>query len=146
MFPAATDRGLVLYVDAVFGDNRSNDCSIPLIDARVLVTLSRDLENPDAAVAFARDFAGSWPERSAKIREAITARNQDAGLDAILSLRTGSLMIGASRLARLVIVAEGHLRNGDFDNTLAMLPLVESCGAETLDVLENLSHGCARAD
>ena len=53
----------------------------------------------DTATRFAHAFVEMWPMRRRRIQEAICVQDSGATMDAVLSLRSGSLMAGAGSLA-----------------------------------------------
>lgn len=113
------------------GESNSVD-RIPLVDPNVLHDLEDQLESPAAARAFVRDYVAVWDERDLRISSAITRRNQAASLDAVLSLKITSTMVGATQLVALATSLEGLLREGKLEEAEAALPQVHRCGLRTM--------------
>ncbi len=73
----------------------------PLVDPAALQSLGEQLNNPAVAKGFARDYAQMWDQRYASLATALDRRDAAAALDAVLSLKTSSSMVGGLRLAEL---------------------------------------------
>jgi HPt (histidine-containing phosphotransfer) domain-containing protein len=108
----------------------------PLVDPAALQDLGDQLENPALAKGFARDYAKMWDQRYAALASALERRDLPGSLDAVLSLKTSSAMVGGIRLARLAGELEGVLRAGDMDRALSLLLDVAQRGGETVDELQ----------
>lgn len=104
----------------------------PLVDPDVLHELEDQLDSPTAARAFVRDFVAVWDERELRLSSAVTRRNQAASLDAVLSLKITSTMVGAIQLVALAEGLEKLLRDGLLDEAAAALPHVRRCGLRTM--------------
>lgn len=110
----------------------------PLVDPNVLHDLEDQLNSPAAARAFVRDYVAVWDERDTRISSAIARRNQAASLDAVLSLKITSTMVGATQLVSLASKLETLLREGKLDDAAAALPQVHRCGLRTMRELTAL--------
>ncbi|WP_299167101.1 Hpt domain-containing protein [uncultured Arthrobacter sp.] len=110
----------------------------PLVDPNVLHELEDQLDSPAAARAFVRDYVAVWDERDSRISSAIARRNQAASLDAVLSLKITSTMVGATQLVTLATALEGLLREGKLEEAEAALPSVHRCGIRTMRELRLL--------
>jgi HPt (histidine-containing phosphotransfer) domain-containing protein len=108
----------------------------PLVDPAALQDLGDQLENPALAKCFARDYAKMWDHRYAALASALERRDLPGSLDAVLSLKTSSAMVGGLRLAKLAGELEGVLRAGDMDRALSLLLDVAQRGGETVDELQ----------
>ncbi|MDQ4501863.1 Hpt domain-containing protein [Sinomonas sp. ASV322] len=114
----------------------ANDPSsvLPLIDDGALHLLAYDV-GPEIAASFARDFARIWPRRRNALAQALGADDLPKAIDAALSLRTSSAMVGASRLAGLSEELERALRSEGFAAAARLLPAVSDCGERTVRAL-----------
>ena len=80
---------------------------------------------------FVSRYLQMWPGRFARIHAAVATGNNEAALDAALSLRSSSVMVGAARLGELttdlILLLESH------SHALAMTKLatLQSCGNQT---------------
>ena len=82
--------------------------AVPTLDRRSMEELIRELGH-EAAVAFAAAYRQMLPARVQRIGNALRNLDRDAAMDAALSLKTSSLMIGALRMAQICIALEAPL-------------------------------------
>ncbi|GAA2173311.1 hypothetical protein GCM10009784_07110 [Arthrobacter parietis] len=104
----------------------------PLVDRKVLHRLEDEFEDPGPAHSFVRDFVAFWDERYLRLAEAVQRHDEAASLDALLSVRIGSAMIGAARLAKLAAELESSLKRGHLGAVAEALPQVKECGDATV--------------
>ncbi|WP_422933890.1 Hpt domain-containing protein [Sinomonas sp. P47F7] len=116
------------------------DHTAPLVDPAALGLLAEDV-GPASAAGFARDFAAMWPRRRAAIDLALGCGDFDAALEAALSLRTSSVMVGATRLAGLALRVEAALRANDGAAAAQLLAPVARCGDLTAAALRESAAG-----
>lgn len=109
---------------------------LPLIDAAVLDELEDELAGTGLAQRFARDYADMWDLRLARLGTAVDSQDEDSALDAVISLKISSAMVGGLRLARLAELLEGLIRKGDFTQGQAMMAGVARDGARTVSELQ----------
>lgn len=85
------------------------------------------VEDAGAEVAgdFFRTYLQMLPLRTAKIVRALLAEDQEVALDAVLSLKSTSRMVGALRLAALCAELEAQMRDGTVRCWTAEARLVE---------------------
>lgn len=110
----------------------------PLVDPNVLHDLEDQLDSPAAARAFVRDYVAVWDERDLRISSSIARRNQAASLDAVLSLKITSTMVGATKLVTLATALEALLREGKLEEAEAALPQIHKCGLHTMRALTTM--------
>lgn len=108
----------------------------PLVDPAALQDLGVQLDSPTVAKGFARDYAKMWDQRYESLASAVTRGDQAAALDAVLSLKTSSTMVGGVRLAQLAGELEDAVRNGDMDQAQSLLGDVAERGSETVEELQ----------
>src|SRR5215218_1407715 len=98
----------------------TQDISLPVLDLAVLRTLENELSDSSIVQSFARDYIGLWKKRFGYLSSAVQGRDTEAALDAVLSVKNSSAMVGGTRLANLALKLEGLLRRGDMTtaNTL----------------------------
>ncbi len=108
----------------------------PLVDPAALQDLGEQLNNPAVAKGFARDYAQMWDRRYQSLAGALERRDQAAALDAVLSLKTSSSMVGGLRLAQLAAKLEAVIRAGELERAAALLGDVAARGSETMDELQ----------
>lgn len=105
---------------------------VPLIDHNTLLTLADQLDNPSAVKAFILDFIHVWDERFARLADTVSRRDHAAAMEAVLSVRTSSMMVGAVRLASLTSTLEESVRLNDLSGAADILPSVKACGIQTI--------------
>lgn len=108
----------------------------PLVDPAALQDLGSQLESPSLAKGFARDYARMWDNRYQCLASALERRDQAGSLEAVLSLKTSSAMVGGVQLAQLAGQLEDAVRSGDMDRARALLSDIAESGTETLDELQ----------
>lgn len=124
--PAAAGAGLTLPQAGV----------APLVDPAALQDLSEQLNSTAVAQGFARDYAEMWDQRYDSLAGALDRRDQAAALDAVLSLKTSSSMVGGLRLAELAGRLEAAIRAGNLQYAESLLGDVAARGSETVDELQ----------
>lgn len=111
----------------------------PLLDESVLGRLKEELDDLDYASTFFESYIDFLPQRIDRLRSALVNGNVERALDAALSLKSSSQMIGARQLAVLsatveaTIRAEGNRAGGaalpQYANLL--LAAIRQCGTQT---------------
>ena len=108
----------------------------PLVDPAALQDLGEQLNSAAVAKGFARDYAQMWDQRYDALATALERRDQAAALDAVLSLKTSSSMVGGLRLAELAAELEEVIRSGSLAQAASRLGDVAARGSETVDELQ----------
>ena len=108
----------------------------PLVDPAALQELGEQLNSAAVAKGFARDYAQMWDQRYDALATALDRRDQAAALDAVLSLKTSSSMVGGLRLAELAAELEEVIRSGSLAQAASRLGDVAARGSETVDELQ----------
>jgi HPt (histidine-containing phosphotransfer) domain-containing protein len=118
------------------GVTPGDDEALPFVDTGVLAELEEELDGSELALRFARDYAAMWDQRCAKL--AAAAQNQDmaGALDAVISLKITSAMVGGLRLARLAELLEGVIRQGNFGQGQVLMMRVAEVGNQTVSELQ----------
>lgn len=127
----------------------------PLLDPAVLERLRDELEDDEGVwKVFVEAFIAQMPQRLQKVRLALTTGDLPGGMDAVLSLKTSSQMVGAERLAGLAMDLERSIRD-DAPRALPSVALprlaadylrpINLCCRQTLNRLETQrSAGASR--
>lgn len=90
---------------------RADGHNPPLLDASVLSLLRADLDSDEGVwKVFIENFVAQLPRRVERLRQTMTSGDAEGAMDAVLSLRTSSQMVGAERLAGLALHLERSLR------------------------------------
>lgn len=120
--------------------------ALPLLDQSVLDRLRAELDDDEGVwVVFVRNFIAYLPQRTEKLRLTLTTGDLPGALDAVLSLKTSSQMVGAERLAGLAMDLERSLRHETIDTEPArVLPRLAAdhlrqitrCARQTIYVLQ----------
>ncbi len=108
---------------------------IPLLDAAVLPAMEEQLGRCDIAWNFANDFAGMWGERQRCRVDSVGRKDRVAALDAVISLKVSSAMVGGLRLARLAETLETTIREGDLHDGEPVLAMISIHGRATVKEL-----------
>lgn len=108
----------------------------PLVDPAALQDLGAQLDSPAVAKGFARDYTRMWDQRYQTLASALERGDLAGSMDAVLSLKTSSAMVGGLRLAQLAGELESALRAGDMGHALTLLRDVAERGGETVDELQ----------
>jgi HPt (histidine-containing phosphotransfer) domain-containing protein len=106
------------------------------VDPAALQDLGIQLESPSVAKGFARDYAKMWDQRYNCLSSALDRRDEAGSLEAVLSLKTSSAMVGGVQLARLAGELEEAVRGGDMERASSLLGEVAESGSETVDELQ----------
>ena len=109
---------------------------LPLVDSGILEDLEDELNGSELAVRFARDYAAMWDQRYSRLALAVQNQDRASALDAIISLRITSAMVGGLRLARLAELLEAVIRQGDFGQGQALMQRVAEDGDRTVSELQ----------
>ena len=82
--------------------------AVPTLDRRSMEQLIGEV-GQDAAASFAAAYRQMLPARVQRIATALRQLDRDAAMDAALSLKTSSLMIGALKMAQICFRLEAPL-------------------------------------
>ncbi|WP_407709917.1 Hpt domain-containing protein [Arthrobacter nitrophenolicus] len=83
----------------------------PLLDPSVLERLRAELDDDESIWrVFVENYIKELPVRTERLRLTLTTGDLRGAVDAVLSLKTSSQMVGAERLAGLALNLEGELR------------------------------------
>jgi hypothetical protein len=99
-----------------------------LLDPAVLRDLEEQLGGAGIASDFARDYATLWGQRQGNLVAAVEREDRERALDAVISLKVSSAMVGGARMARLTERLEAFIRGGDFPGGRVLLAIVERHG------------------
>lgn len=112
------------------------DMAPPLLDPSALRELGSQLDSPAVAKGFARDYANMWDRRYQALAISLDSGDDAAALNAVLSLKTSSAMVGGVRLAELARELEDAIRVRDPDRARLLLHEVAESGTETVEELQ----------
>lgn len=116
---------------------------MPLLDLSVLHRLEDELGDPGIARTFADKYVSIWDKRIRNLRRSVEQNDPDATMDAVLSVRNSSFMVGASRLAQLAAEFQRNVKNGDMSSAQARAEDIADVGQATM---EAILHGYLARD
>ena len=116
--------------------------ALPLLDPAVLDGLEQEVGAREIARKFANDYAGMWVRRQHRLEVSVERGDRAAALDAVISLKVASAMVGGLRLADLAGALEAVLRRGDLRAGAALVAGITVQGWATVDELQ-LRYGRA---
>ncbi|WP_190987525.1 Hpt domain-containing protein [Pseudarthrobacter sulfonivorans] len=105
------------------------------MDLAVLKGLEDQLGRVQMARDFAEDYSELWGQRERRLVDSLQSGDRTAALDAVISLKVSSAMVGGLRLARLAAVLEDAVREGDLH--YEALAMVSIHGPATIAELEH---------
>lgn len=104
----------------------------PLVSFYVLAALEEELGDRVVCRRFVENYVNLWESRYRRLCSAVTTQDVDRALDAVLSLKISSRMVGAVRLHQLACVEEDELRCGNLQQAHSNLAKIGSCGKATV--------------
>ncbi|MFJ5860730.1 Hpt domain-containing protein [Pseudarthrobacter sp. NPDC092439] len=110
---------------------------LPLVNAAVLEDLEAELAGPALAKRFAQDYADMWDQRYTRLAAAVERQDVAACLDAAISLKITSAMLGGERLSKLAELLENVVRQGDFGQGRLLMERVAVDGSQTVSELQS---------
>lgn len=118
------------------GGSGSPDRGLPVIDLDVLSDLEEQLGDASLARSFAEDFLGATAARIGRLETAVVGKDAEAAMDAILGVKTTSMMVGAVALARLATQCESALHRDDVGELAVLVPALRQCSERTARLLQ----------
>ncbi|MFJ6346460.1 Hpt domain-containing protein [Pseudarthrobacter oxydans] len=132
---------------------RPAEDSPPLVDRSVLDRLGRELDDDGEGYTriFVANFITCLPGRIERLRLALTTGDLEAAINAVLSLKTSSQMVGAERLAALAVDLETGVRGGAARSDAMTLPKlaaaflrpIDRCGSQTVHILDQWTRAAS---
>lgn len=117
--------------------DQHNGDQIRHVEPSVLQNLEEQLRSREITSRFAGDYARLWAQRQRRLEGALESRDREAALDAVLSLKVSSAMIGAVRLAELAEKLELVIRAKDnLQGAGPLLVLMAEQGSATVKELQ----------
>ncbi|MFC9350433.1 Hpt domain-containing protein [Arthrobacter sp. NPDC057013] len=105
------------------------------VDAEVLRDLEEQLAGPAVVQRFIHDYVSLWPRRHETLADAIERQDAEAALDAAISLKVSSSMVGGTPLAHLAQTLQETIQAGNFPAGGELLTAVGVCGRATVNEL-----------
>jgi HPt (histidine-containing phosphotransfer) domain-containing protein len=102
---------------------RPDNSEHPLVDPAVLERLRVELDDDEGWLLFLRRFLAQLPVRIQKLRSGLLSGDHGVSMDAVLSLKISSQMVGAERLAGLAAHLQRRLETTvDQRDVVTVLP------------------------
>lgn len=106
------------------------------VEPDILAELEEELDGPELALGFARDYAALWDQRFSRLAGAVHTEDRPIALDAVISLRITSAMVGGIRLSFLAQALGDAIRGSDFVQSQALLATLAEHGVRTVSELQ----------
>lgn len=103
-----------------------------LVDPAVLKDLEDQLDGRAVALRFVSDYKDMWEQRFRRLAASVATQDWPAAMDAVISLKISSSMVGAQRLAWLAESLEKLVRREDYTAANALLSDIAEHGAQTI--------------
>lgn len=112
---------------------------LPLVSLQVLRALEEDLGDAETGRIFVENFIEMWSIRIGRLTVAIRMMDRAAAMDATLSIKISSVMVGASRLAMLGEEMQHLVRDAvalrTWSDAKFLVSEIDTCGQETMHQL-----------
>lgn len=112
------------------------DNDLPILDTTVLGQLEEELADHGLLARFAADYAALWRPRLGRLTAAVEEQDWGAALEAVISVKVSSAMVGGSRLARIAETLEHAIRNDILVDGQMMLAIMAEAGRATVKEIE----------
>lgn len=122
-------------VDMRSGQPQTGEEAMRWVEPDILAELEAELDGPELALGFARDYAFLWDQRFSRLSAAVHTEDRPIALDAVISLRIASAMVGGIRLSVLAQALEDAIRRSDFVQGQALLATLAEHGVRTVSEL-----------
>jgi hypothetical protein len=108
---------------------------LPLLDLSVLRQLEDELGDRGIARTFANEYIRIWDKRIRKLTHSVEYNDPDAAMDAVLSVKNSSFMVGASLLAALAVEFQRIIRDGGLAAAQARVEHLAEVGRATIEAI-----------
>jgi hypothetical protein len=103
----------------------------------VLHRLEDELGDASIARTFANEYINIWDKRIQYLMRSVEHNDPDAAMDAVLSVRNSSYMVGASRLAQLAADFQRIIQDGDVASAQARAEYLAEVGKATMEAIQH---------
>ncbi|WP_369745471.1 Hpt domain-containing protein [Paenarthrobacter sp. AMU7] len=97
-----------------------------VLDACTLQALAEELDDSAPAISFLSTYLSMLPGRILRISTGLCLRDADASMDAVLSLKISSAMVGALETENQCRALEIMIRGDHFDSAVLALPALQN--------------------
>lgn len=98
----------------------------PVLEACKLQALAEELDDSAPAISFLSTYLSMLPGRMLRISTGLCLHDADASMDAVLSLKISSAMVGASETENQCRAIETMIREDHFDSAVLALPALQN--------------------
>lgn len=110
---------------------------LPLVCLETLQSLEKSLDGErDLSRNFVIRYVDMWPSRLERIQNATTTDDRKEAMDASLSLRSASVMVGVTRLADLALGIIELIEGGPTATLTKLVTALQLCGDQTMHHLK----------
>ncbi|WP_461164806.1 Hpt domain-containing protein [Arthrobacter sp. R4-81] len=103
-----------------------------LVDPAVLKDLEDQLDGRAVALRFVSDYTDMWEQRFRRLAAAVAVQDSPTAMDAVISLKIASAMVGGQRLAWLAESLEKLIRREDYTAANPLLADIAEHGGQTI--------------
>ncbi|WP_458111594.1 Hpt domain-containing protein [Arthrobacter sp. R1-13] len=103
-----------------------------LVDPAVLKDLEDQLDGRAVAQRFVSDYTDMWEQRFRRLAASVATQDWPAAMDAVISLKIASAMVGGQRLAWLAESLEKLIRREDYTAANPLLADIAEHGGQTI--------------
>lgn len=104
----------------------------PLVDPTVLADMRRDFSDPAVVLRFVRDFSATLEGKLERLALRIEAGDATGAEDAVLSVTTSAMMVGAVRLNQAARAIHRMIAADDLHGARRSAALLRACATDTL--------------
>ncbi|MET3904245.1 Hpt domain-containing protein [Paenarthrobacter sp. 4246] len=97
-----------------------------VLEASTLQALAEELDDDAPAISFLSTYLSMLPGRILRISTGLCLHDADASMDAVLSLKISSAMVGAVDTENQCRAIEAMIRGGHFDSAVLALPSLQN--------------------
>lgn len=112
-----------------------------IFDIAALQRLACEVGDKAFPLTFTHKYRGLLETRLGRIRRALHSSDSATALDAVLSLKVASTIVGTHELAALALVIEADLREHDFTSARARATELDPAALRAAQALDSYLHG-----
>lgn len=107
---------------------------LPIVDSEVLTELEEDT-GITVAHRFVSDYISMWTRRMDAVSQSLAHNDSGSTKEALMSVRSSALMVGARRLADVALTMEVQAANGNLAAVRQSLPVLVNTAELTVRAL-----------
>ncbi|THJ68475.1 Hpt domain-containing protein [Arthrobacter echini] len=127
--------------DDVEGGSAAPGPGATVVDPAVLRAMEDDFADKAVVARFARDFCESLGGKLDRIERALGVKDAAGSADAIQSVTTSSMMVGAVQLTRMAVEVQDLMARGAMDSALLLMAKIRTSAADTITQLQAIYPG-----